>query len=204
MSTDGIAHAQQTYKETLALQGVAHPDTQDALSELARQRRLAGDLPSARSIQERVVQTRAELWGEGDYGTFRARHLLASFIADLGDLDEAKRMQEEILLEALRYFGDDPEVELPAVLNLANTLYKLGDLERAAELYERSTSLSSTVNGTTDQATLQVMAGWILSLRGLGRTEQAKAVERDRTRRQSRGIVQEIQSKLGRQKRRPK
>ena len=62
VSTDGIDQAQRSYEETLALQGVAHPDTQDALSELARQYRLAGDLPSARSIQERVVRTRAELW----------------------------------------------------------------------------------------------------------------------------------------------
>lgn len=94
VTSEGIDHAQQTYEETLALQGVVHPDTQDALSELARQYRIAGDLQSAKSIQERVVQTRAELWGEGDYGTFRARHLLASFVSDIGDLDEAKRMRK--------------------------------------------------------------------------------------------------------------
>ena len=60
--TEGIDHAQRTFEETFALQGVAHPDTQDALSEPARQYGVAGDLLSARSIQERVVQTR------GNYG----------------------------------------------------------------------------------------------------------------------------------------
>ena len=111
------------YEQTRSLQGDTHPDTLDSLSEVARQLRLAGDLIGAEAVQARVVNLRTEVWGEGDYGTFRAKHLLAGYMSKLGELDNAKRIQEELLEEATRYFTNDPEVMFPATLNLANTLY---------------------------------------------------------------------------------
>ena len=83
----------------------------------------------------------------------------------------------------------------PPTVNLDNTLYKTGEFERAEE-YEQSTSLSSTVFGLNDQETTQVIAGWILSLRALGRDEQTKAVEKDRSQREAKRLVGRVEAKL--------
>ena len=197
-AASGVERAEQVYHDTLALQGSSHPDTLDALSDVARQQRAAGDLLAAKATQERVVRARSEIWGDGDYGTFRAKHLLASYVSESGELDEAQQLQEALLDEASRYFEDDAEVMFPAVLNLANTLYSKGEYERAADLYERSTALSTVVNGPNDQVTIDVMAGWILCLREVGCQDEAKKVEKDRSRRDAKRITRNLQSRLRR------
>ena len=199
-SSPSIAKAEQVYEQTRALQGDTHPDTLDALSDVARQHRAAGDLPAAKTIKERVVRARTDIWRAGDYGTFRAKHLLASYISELGGLDKAQQIQEEILEESFRYFDDDPEVIFPAMLNLANTLYSKGEFVRAADLYERSTELSTVMHGPNNQMTIDTMAGWILSLRQLGRFDQAKRIEKDRSARDFKRVAQNLRDRLRRKR----
>lgn len=188
------------YEQTRSLQGDTHPDTLDSLSEVARQLRLAGDLIGAEAVQARVVNLRTEVWGEGDYGTFRAKHLLAGYMSELGELDNAKRIQEELLEEATRYFTNDPEVMFPATLNLANTLYARAEFARAADLYERSTELSGKIHGPNDQMTIDAMGGWILSLRQLGRGNEAETIEKQRRMRERKRIAQDLRTRLQRKR----
>jgi tetratricopeptide (TPR) repeat protein len=151
-----------------------HPELQRARTNLAATLHALGDLPGARSLDEKVLAIRSRTLPVDHPDLQRARLNFASAAKDLGDLPQARALEEKALEILSRSLPDDhPDLQI-ARGNLASTLWLLGDLRGARALEETVLEVASR-SPHGDRPELQWarvnLAGTLL---GLGELERAR------------------------------
>ena len=116
--------------------GEHHPDTVDALSNLAGAHFVSGDLDGARRLQEDVVAIRRVTPGAEHPDTLTAMANLAATRSIQGDLGGARDLQREILEVRARVQGTEHPKTTTAAWNLFLTLREMDD-DGARGVFER-------------------------------------------------------------------
>src|SRR5580704_7499074 len=109
MPADDLDAAKKAVDDCMARFGETNSETLDAMANLASVYAALGDLPSARSLQEKVL-ARRQLLGPEDWSTIRAANDLANSLQKLNELEPARRLQEGNLRTVERVYGNDHEV----------------------------------------------------------------------------------------------
>jgi hypothetical protein len=155
----------QLAHETLSqLLGEEHPDTLNAMDNLATALQHRGELSAARAWQERVLEARLRVLGEEHPDTLAAMNNLASTLSDQGELSTARAWQERVLEAHLRVQGEEHSVTLTAMNNLASTLSDQGELSAARAWQERVLEARLRVLGEEHPDTLTAMNNLAISL----------------------------------------
>jgi tetratricopeptide (TPR) repeat protein len=119
------------------LLGGDHPETLDAMTDLAHAYRDVGDNQSARGLLEEILAARTRTLGPDHIDTTRTEFELGLVLKRLDDLFSARRVQERVLESSDRQYGPDSELSVRAAINLANTLRALKRYEIELPLRER-------------------------------------------------------------------
>jgi len=167
------------YRGCLHLLGETHPATLNSMNNLAETLRHQGDFSGARSLQEKVLETRRLLLGVGHPATQTSMNNLSETFRDQGDLASACALQEEALTVSRRVLGEEHPNTLTSMANLAGTLWNQGDLARARALEEQTLAVRIRVLGEEHPDTS--ISAWNLfrTLDQLGEFDQAQALLRD-------------------------
>ena len=92
---------------------------------------------AARSLQERVLETRRRELGEDHARTLTCMADLATILWRLGDHTTARQVSEQVIAAQLRVFGEEASAPFASMSKLAQNLRAYGDLAGARELLER-------------------------------------------------------------------
>jgi serine/threonine protein kinase/Tfp pilus assembly protein PilF len=122
---------------TLAL-GPDHPETLDAVNDLALVRKQRGKLAEAEPLYRQNLDARRRVLGSEHPDTLLAINNLASLLAETGKLADAEQLFRENLEARRRTGGAEGPQTLVAANNLAVVLAEEGKLEEAAELYRQT------------------------------------------------------------------
>jgi tetratricopeptide (TPR) repeat protein len=176
------------YRQALALEeqalngyrrvlGDDHPDTLEAMNNLATTHWALGDLDSARQLHEQTVAGYRRVLGKDHPHTLTSIDNLATILADLGDLDGARQLQEQALDGYRRVLGEDHPDTLTSGNNLATTRRDLGDLDAARKLFEQVLAGRRRVLGRDDPDTLISMDNLARTRRALGDLDGARQLQ---------------------------
>lgn len=133
----GLRSYERQHAAYRRLYGEHHPDTVDALSNLAGAHFVAGDLDGARGLQEDVVAIRRVTPGTEHPDTLLAMTNLAATRSIQGDLAGARDLQREILEVRARVQGTEHPRTTDAAWNLFLTLRETDDASSARAVFER-------------------------------------------------------------------
>jgi len=112
-----------------------HPDTVNAMNNLAETLRAQGDLAGARGLHEQVLGLSRRVLGVEHPNTLRSMNNLALTLRDHGDLAGARSLQEQVLDVRRRVRGaEHPDTSVSA-FNLFATLLRADEPESARSLF---------------------------------------------------------------------
>jgi tetratricopeptide (TPR) repeat protein len=136
--------------------GDDHPNTMNAMNNLALGLRALGDLDGARELFEQALASCRRVLGDDHPDTLNAMNNLALTRRELGDLDGARELHEQALARFPRVLKDHPNT-LIVMNNLAAIRWALGDLQGARELYEQALAGRRRVLGDAHPDTVASM-----------------------------------------------
>ena len=165
------------YEKLARLLGEKHPDTLDAMNNLALMLSDLGRYDNALTMQEKVLALRKEILGENHPDTIGAIGNLALTLSYLGHYDDALNFQEKALKLFKKILGEKRPDTLDAMNNLALTLIDLGRYEEALQVQEKVLTLRKEISGENHLDTLDAMNNLALTLNALGRYEEALQVQ---------------------------
>ena len=166
------------YEKFLRALGDKHPDTLDAMHELAINLSKLGRYEEALTLNEKVLSLRKEIFGDKHPDTINAMESLAAILDDLGRFDEALTLQEKVLATRKEIFGDKHPDTINAMQNLAMTLEDLGRLDEALTLNEKVLNLYKEILGYDEHPdALAAMNNLSITLSKLGRYEEALTLD---------------------------
>ncbi len=153
-SPDDIDEAKNAVDDCVARLGETNGETLDAMANLASLYVRLGDLPAARSLQDKVL-ARRQLLDSEDWSTLRATNDLANSLQKLNELELARRLQEGNLRTLERLYGSDAEVTMIIRQNLASIRYEAGDLAGTVELQQQNVEGFHRLFGNRDPRTIR-------------------------------------------------
>ena len=106
------------------VQGDDHPDTIEAVNQLANVHWFQGSLQKAEPLYREVVERRQRLLGKEHPDTLRANYDLASSIKDKDRWDEVERLSARTLEIQRRVLGEDHPDTLASLSNLGSLYHR--------------------------------------------------------------------------------
>ncbi|GAA2036278.1 hypothetical protein GCM10009839_41440 [Catenulispora yoronensis] len=157
--------------------GPRHFETVAAITNLANDLRMTGDLPEARDHAETAHRTAGEIDAAHPFTALCALNL-AAVLRALGDADEARRLDEQAIATLTGKLGEQHRFTVAARVGLARDLALAGDLPEAIAEGTRTLEELRAVYGPEHPYTLQGAANLSLDLRAAARTAEADELER--------------------------
>jgi TIR domain/Tetratricopeptide repeat len=159
------------------LLGKEHPDTLEAMLNLAQTLEAQGDLAGARKLGEQALEASVRLLGKEDPHTLMATNNLAGTLQAQGDLTGARKLQEQVLEARGRLLGKEHPDTLRAMNNLAGTLQAQGDLAGARKLQEQVLEARGQLLGKEHPDTLAAMNNLAQTLSAQGDPAGARQLQ---------------------------
>ncbi|KAJ7272429.1 hypothetical protein C8J57DRAFT_1225958 [Mycena rebaudengoi] len=154
--------------------GSEHPDTLQAMSDLAVTYRRLGKLQEAEEFEVIVLEQRKEILGQEHSQTLQAMANLAATYGDLGKYTHAEELQVVVLKMRRQHMGYEHPETLQAMAELAVTSRNRGGLQEAQELDLVVLEKRQKTLGAEHPDTLQAMANLATTFRLLGKFQSAK------------------------------
>ncbi|KAJ7278926.1 hypothetical protein C8J57DRAFT_1465179 [Mycena rebaudengoi] len=180
------------WKRASRLLGSEHPDTLNAMGNLAISYRDLGKFSEAEALEVVVLEKRTQILGSEHPDTLKAMGNLAITYRDLGKFSEAEALEVAVLEKRTQILGSEHPDTLKAMGNLAityqdlgklteaellQTYRKLGRLTEAEALQMVVLEKSQQTLGPEHPHTLNAMANLALTYQDLGRLAEAEALE---------------------------
>ena len=183
-------HGLGLYREAIPLQekvrdyyasasGPEHPDTLQAMHNLAWSYAEAGRLGEALKMQEEVLRVFRKVRGSEHPDTLNAMGHLANSYAEAGRRDEAIRLEEQVLALSRKVRGPEHHDTLRAMHNLAASYGEAGRRTEALRLQEQVLALSRKVLVPQHPDTLSAMNNLANSYTAVGRRDEALKLQEE-------------------------
>ena len=147
--------------------------TLEALAELARSYRDAGDFWASRPIEEELLARCQSVLGDEAPRTLNAMMNLALSYLRTGAPDKAQPLQETVIRFREMSFGPDHSAVIRDLCNLELMLGQQADFVGLEAVQERLVRSSRITLGDQDQRTLEAVARLAHTKRVLGRWDEA-------------------------------
>ncbi len=135
-----------------------------------------GDSMQARSLNERALVMKEEIYGRDDPEVARVLNNLGNNLHALGDLEGARSAQERSLVIKERQYGDDHREVAKTLNNLGTTLHALGELEGARSIYERAIAIEEAIYGPDHPEVARTLGNLGTVLDNLGLFAEARSM----------------------------
>ncbi|KAJ7622271.1 hypothetical protein FB45DRAFT_798371 [Roridomyces roridus] len=159
------------------LLGDDHPDTLNAMADLAATYWQLGQYQEAEPLEISVLERRQKLLGDDHPDTLRAMANLAGTYSELGRYQEAESLDISVLARRQKLLGDDHPDTLRAMANLAATYRQLGRSQEAELLEISVLEWHQKVLGDNHPDTLKAMANLAATYRELGQYREAEPLQ---------------------------
>ena len=157
--------------------GVEHPDTIDAIGNLASTYYKLGKYTEAEKLEMQVLDARNRTLGVEHPHTILAMANLAAISQNLGKYTKAEKLQMQVLGARNRILGVEHPDTIHAMANLAATYYKLGRYREAEKLEMQVLDTSDTILGVEHPDTINAMANLASTCYKLGKYIEAEELE---------------------------
>ncbi|GAB4051758.1 hypothetical protein GCM10028775_29750 [Catellatospora paridis] len=169
------------------LLGAEHPDTLNAMNNLATVFRRTGLLEEAGELHQRTLNVRQRTLGPKHPDALVSMNNLGRVKYDLGELDEARALLEHAVRDFPEaHLGQPHQNTLAARTNLALVLVKQGEIDRGLDIHQRVLSEKQALLGAQDPDTLRSAYLTACTLRMVGRLDEARTLLRETLAEQSR------------------
>ncbi|KAF8217385.1 hypothetical protein K438DRAFT_1701902 [Mycena galopus ATCC 62051] len=159
------------------LLGADHPDTLEAMANLASTYCQLGRYREAEPLDGTVLEKQKQLLGADHPDTLEAMANLASTYRQLGRYREAEPLDGTVLEKQKQLLGADHPDTLEAMTNLAATYRQLGRYQEAEPLDGTVLEKRKQLLGADHPDTLWAMANLAATYRKLGRYQEAEPLD---------------------------
>ena len=128
----------------------------------------AGDMTTARELDEAILPVHVQEFGAEDPATITAHAYHATLVRDAGRYRDALAIEEQVLDARRRLLGADHPHTLNALANIAVTLHDLGDYAGARQRQEQVLDARRRLLGADHPDTLTALANLAVTLGDLG------------------------------------
>ena len=170
---EAIAFQEKVRDYLLAASGPEHPDTLNAMNDLANSYSDAGRRDEALKLREKVLPLYLKVRGKEHPDTLGAMNNLAISLDEAGRRDEALKLREQVLALNRKASGPEHPDTLDAIDNLAISYAEAGRWEEALKLGEEVVPLYRKVKGPEHPDTLMAMTHLANSYDDAGRQNEA-------------------------------
>lgn len=153
--------------------GRHHPDSLDAINNLAHSLWRQGKNPEAELLYKEVLAERLKSFGENHEKTLSSFIGYGNVLVELGKASEAREVQEKALEISTKVIGSEGEQTLMIMMNLANDLRDSGKLSEAFNLYKNALPGIQKLFGKSHPHSLSCQANYSLALSLSGRLNEA-------------------------------
>ncbi len=177
MNQGNFAEAEEVFRRGLLeleeSMGRHHPDTLDAINNLAQSLWRQGKNSEAEHLYRETLEERFRLFGENHPRTISSLIGLGNALADLGSGPEAGEFLNRALTASVKVHGEKAEESLGVMINLANHLRDAGELSKARALYEKAILGFEKLLGKLHPITLSGASNLAICLSRSGDLDQA-------------------------------
>ena len=173
---DASALIEETLERFVSRYGAEYPEVMNTAMNASVDRRLRGDLAGAHELGDLVITRYRGTLGDRHAYTLSAMVNHAATLRAQGDLDGADRLHEEAGRLFTETLGDRHVSTLLAAIGRANNHYARLEFARALAVDEPTLAALEEVSGPDHPLTHLSRANLALDLRGLGRIEEADAL----------------------------
>jgi nephrocystin-3 len=156
-----------------SLVGRHHPDSLDAVNNLAQSLWRQGKNLEAELLYKEVLDERLKLYGQNHQRTLSSFIGYGNVLAELGKAKESMAAQEKALEISKKVNGPEGEETLMIVMNLANTLRNSDQISEALDLYSNALPRIQKLFGKSHPNALSCQANYSLALSLSGRLSEA-------------------------------
>ncbi|MDG9709032.1 FxSxx-COOH system tetratricopeptide repeat protein [Streptomyces sp. DH10] len=175
---EGAKLAEDTLRNFATRYGDEHLDTLTTAANVSVDRRLAGDLEGSHRLAGTTADRLERRLGANHAHTLLTRANLAATERALGALDAAQELEDDVVRRLSDTVGPHHIITLTVGIGQANTFYGRLDFERAHAIDSVNLPLLTEVAGEGHPLTLSCISNLSLDLRGLGRADEADALQR--------------------------
>ncbi len=172
-------HARRAVELRTQVFGTGHPDTLDAMSELANIFVREGKLEQAEKMHREILETRRKVLGPAHLDTLQSVHNLGNTLYALGRYPEAEKLTREAWEVKKRVLGPEHPDTLRSMNNLALTLLQMGRYPEAETLGRQLVEILRKVKGPTNPSTLGAMNNLALVMDAQGHYGDAETLGRE-------------------------
>jgi serine/threonine protein kinase/tetratricopeptide (TPR) repeat protein len=170
---EAIAMQEKVRDYYLATFGPEHPDTLNAMEDLAGSYTHAGRHDEALKLREQVLPLSRKALGPEHTVTVRAMASLADSYRDAGRYEEALKLQEQVLALRRKVLGPEHHHTIFAMRDLSDFYYNAGRRDESLKLKEEEVALRRKVSGLENTYTLWDMGDLASLYDQAGRREEA-------------------------------
>ncbi len=181
-----VATAEEDYPAVLALArrrlelsrqtlGERHPETAQALSDVALGLMYTGDFAGAERAYAEVIEVDTALLGEDHPEVASARENLGNVYFRSGQLDKTAKNLEVVLAMRRKALGDDSEPVARTLANIGTVYLRAGNYEASVRTYREAVERLSKKVGPDHLDVGTTLAGMGQALRKLGKYPEAEA-----------------------------
>ncbi|CAN5701179.1 hypothetical protein BH09PLA1_BH09PLA1_31240 [soil metagenome] len=174
-----LVHAQAALEIRRKNLGDDHPDTLEAMTNVALYMQYQGNSSGAEPLYRQVVARSEATLGPEHRETLRRRFNLATLLQDQGKFVEAEKVHRQILDARRRTLGEDDPDTISSMNYLASALTRIGRPEEAEPLYRQSLEKRRRILGNLHPSTLVSVSDMAFVLRRLDRLDEAEALLRE-------------------------
>ncbi|KAJ7819155.1 hypothetical protein B0H13DRAFT_2292309 [Mycena leptocephala] len=157
--------------------GDDHPDTLQAMGNLAVTYERLGQYKQAEELQIVVMEKQKQVLGDVHPETLQAMGNLASTYQKLGKVHKAEELEVVVLAKRKQVLGNDHPDTLWTMGNLGSTYKKLGQFHKAEELEAVVLEKRKQVLGDDHPDTLRAMGNLASTYQNLGEFNKAEVLE---------------------------
>ncbi|MEU8080446.1 tetratricopeptide repeat protein [Catellatospora citrea] len=174
-------NAEPLHGECIALRtellGAEHPDTLNALNNLATVLRRTDRLEEAGELHQRILEVRQRTLGTQHPDTLVSMNNLGRVKFDLGDFDAARALLEQAVRDFPEsHHGEPHQNTLAAQTNLALVLVQQGEVDRGLDIHQKVLAEKQALLGGKDPDTLRSAYLTACTLRTVGRADEARTL----------------------------
>jgi tetratricopeptide (TPR) repeat protein len=161
------------------LSGPEHPDTLEAMHNLASSYQDVGRRDEALRMQEESLALCRKVFGPEHPMTLMGLHNLATYLDDAGRGDEALKLSEESLALSRKVNGPEHPTTLTAMHNLAVSYSDVDRPDEALKMQEEVLALCPKVHGPEHPETFTAMTNLAASYSLVGRWDEGIKIQEE-------------------------
>ncbi|KAJ7060485.1 hypothetical protein C8F01DRAFT_1292938 [Mycena amicta] len=161
----------------VSLLGTEHPNTVQAMANLAATYCRLGQYTEAEKLEQQVLEKRTQLLGAEHPATVKAMANLAVTYRSLGQYTEAEKLEEQVLEKRTQLLGAEHPNTVQAMANLAATYHSLGRYTEAEKLEEQVLEKRTELFGAEHPDTVRAMGNLAVTYHCLGQYTEAEKLE---------------------------